>query len=474
MPVRKPELRRVLLRLTSAAWDRALPIVGGVFGAHPASSWVTVNDQTLRRGARPALIGAVNIVADESATSELRSVIAADEELDRQFRGMVWTSRSGFSRDLISTVYQGLVEPLAERLLAGQSFANAFDDTYSEFEDSLLATSRELMIWAPLLGFDLDEPDDTSIEIDSDTLLRRMSDFELGTAIEAAAGPVVTPSGIDHYHIGHDRWAVVRSQSETVRAGLESHPAPDPNDAVSRAIVALEGDVVDFATAVRLVVGGAVGRGSVLVRLTPHVTDTGSSTMATMETLRPPTTGQLARLSAADLQRVLVVYRLLKNENVRSNRLMQLALRRVLVAGARERVEDRLVDLVVALEALMAGGAKDSLSYRLKIRAAILLRGTRDLEKLMRLVSVIYDVRSAVVHGSSNRKDTDPETVRSAAVGAEELVKDVLSVLLPEVAAGGDLDGQAWKVREITALSVASRTPAEPDNSGGCLGSTSF
>jgi len=92
------------------------------------------------------------------------------------------------------------------------------------------------------------------------------------------------------------------------------------------------------------------------------------------------------------------------------------ALRRLNLAWLRERPSDIALEVGIALEALLTepGDPNDSISYRLQIRAAVLLGGSApERDAIAAQVSRLYALRSAAVHGT----DIDwhcrgPETVR--------------------------------------------------------------
>ncbi len=84
-------------------------------------------------------------------------------------------------------------------------------------------------------------------------------------------------------------------------------------------------------------------------------------------------------------------------------RRLTISLRRLNLAGLREMSSDIALELGIALEALLSepGDPQDSISYRLKMRAAILLGGPiNQREQTARQVSQLYGLRSAAAHGA--------------------------------------------------------------------------
>jgi hypothetical protein len=83
-------------------------------------------------------------------------------------------------------------------------------------------------------------------------------------------------------------------------------------------------------------------------------------------------------------------------------RRMNVALRRLNLAFLREMPSDIALELGIALEALLSetGDPSDSISYRLKTRAAVLLGGTIEArEEISAQISRLYSLRSTAAHG---------------------------------------------------------------------------
>lgn len=102
------------------------------------------------------------------------------------------------------------------------------------------------------------------------------------------------------------------------------------------------------------------------------------------EALAMDLVGGFLRFPAPDRQRITV------------------ALRRLNLAGLRNTRSDIALELGIALEALLseASDPHDSISYRLKTRAAVLLSGSiAEREETARQVSRLYGLRSAAAHG---------------------------------------------------------------------------
>jgi hypothetical protein len=123
------------------------------------------------------------------------------------------------------------------------------------------------------------------------------------------------------------------------------------------------------------------------------------------------------------------LWRLYHFESFQQNRALGLALRRLAFATQRNSLEDRLLDVFIAAEALYladAGDAKErgDLRFRLALRAALWSDGTLmdwNRQQVFRQMRCGYDVRSAVAHGGQPKsRDTKVKDVMAT---LPELVK---------------------------------------------------
>jgi len=77
---------------------------------------------------------------------------------------------------------------------------------------------------------------------------------------------------------------------------------------------------------------------------------------------------------------------------------LRMALRRFNLSYGRLYFDDRLVDLVTALEAALLPGGRGELKFRLQLRAAAVLASHTCPADTKELLSAMYDMRSAIVH----------------------------------------------------------------------------
>lgn len=89
---------------------------------------------------------------------------------------------------------------------------------------------------------------------------------------------------------------------------------------------------------------------------------------------------------------------------------MSIAVRRLASYDLKSDGGDKLLDLVISLEALLGAGAKNEIAYRIAIRCAYFIGDDRkDRIRIFELVNFAYDVRSRIVHGMRKPLDTRKE-----------------------------------------------------------------
>ena len=111
----------------------------------------------------------------------------------------------------------------------------------------------------------------------------------------------------------------------------------------------------------------------------------------------------------------------------RKSPTISLALRRFDFASQRLRVEDRLIDAWIALEALFLPGERDELRYRVSLRMAYFLSADPvERRTMFQQVRRSYDARSAIVHGH------EPAGLNETATHTVEVLRQALLKAIQE------------------------------------------
>jgi len=105
-----------------------------------------------------------------------------------------------------------------------------------------------------------------------------------------------------------------------------------------------------------------------------------------------------------------------------------LALRRFLNALSRDQAVDRLLDCVIALEAILLGGEESELIFRFKTYGAWwLAQNESEREQLFAQLGKLYSLRSKIVHGN---KFPAPQAIEDAAREAVEIAQRAVTKAL--------------------------------------------
>ena len=118
-----------------------------------------------------------------------------------------------------------------------------------------------------------------------------------------------------------------------------------------------------------------------------------------------------ATFSEEGCSQVEGIYQALHRPTVTNQRGILEAVRRYSFARDRHRPEDRMLDLMIAAEALfLDDGNTSELRYRLSLRAAFFLgQSGREREVIFRFMKLAYDARSSIAHGGSPGQLRDPD-----------------------------------------------------------------
>jgi Apea-like HEPN len=201
----------------------------------------------------------------------------------------------------------------------------------------------------------------------------------------------------------------------------------------------------DLITSLRLLHGGVVGVGPVLCAWKPALFN--DATQLSGSRGRGLRHGNRYRLDRSELPALLALKEEIAVARAAGRlRGLEVALRRFDLSYERERPEDRLIDLTIALESSLLADLDQELRYRIAVRGAALLSPARTSRETFRLLRAMYDVRSAIVHGGSDQSDASvQEIIRSLSPAvpperftdeAEEVVRLVLRRYV-ELLAGG-------------------------------------
>lgn len=116
---------------------------------------------------------------------------------------------------------------------------------------------------------------------------------------------------------------------------------------------------------------------------------------------------------------------------------MDTALGRLADAETRTRPNDRLIDAVIGMEAMLLAGLRGELRYRFSLHYSTLFDSPEERFAAFREAKDLYDLRSTIAHGAGvNEKryriGRDKFTLAEAAMRATEALRSIVRRFLPQ------------------------------------------
>src|SRR6266404_1137247 len=105
------------------------------------------------------------------------------------------------------------------------------------------------------------------------------------------------------------------------------------------------------------------------------------------------------------LKSFVAFWKILQSPRVKDRKFLEVAIRRFGYAHERHRIDDKIVDVLIAAEALFfsdfnEGSYIGEIRYRLSLRAALFLASDTEVRRgIFRWMKAAYDIRSDVAHG---------------------------------------------------------------------------
>jgi hypothetical protein len=333
----------------------------------------------------------------------------------------------------------------------------AFAGDYEAAEEMLYADRVRHVLLAPIVGLRLPE---SPIVLRPGLELTQFTDDEIAACL--SAGYLATFPGADFVVGTHV--SGVRLTYETpklIHSGRDNDPAPLRSglDEIPSAELVLDVlRVLRLLKPGRLSAPGAVRYGAGWLEfggVNYHPLVPAPDPMPFLGDMSGFT---LAAPEADDLVRLWSAF---ASSGARDRPSIALSLRRFGDSSGRRNLEDRLVDLMIAAEAVLLGKEESTgdLRYRVATRSALLLAGAgQDFRTVYRDMRSAYGLRNEIVHGSTRRpKGVDLQRVTDA---VERHLRSVLRRLTDRAAAEPKGDLVDWD--ELLAATVERRMLGSP------------
>lgn len=279
---------------------------------------------------------------------DFRRTLASHPELSSRVDALIGFGFSATRRPLSRVLTMQVLTPLVEETRSYIFDQDTFNDVYARVEAGLLTQTVRLLQLVPLLGFETALR--TPVTLTSGLVIRLMEDVEISAALQAGLPDHATSSPTSRTVPQEYQRALVKVSSYPIRVG----EVPDPIETPA----SIEQEARRLQISLRLVCGGSVTLGRPLQMQHPGDFDAARSYSASLTRVEVPDENRLTILysqeQVAEVEQMMVM---LTDPAVTRNRSLQMAIRRMVTSGSRGLAEDRLVDLMVAAEALFIHGA---------------------------------------------------------------------------------------------------------------------
>jgi len=268
----------------------------------------------------------------------------------------------------------------------------------------------------------------TPIELEEDVTIERIND---GDAVLAMQSRAITGDIVRYrrYDRSEGRDLCIRRRLRLPKRLLNTMPLPDAASVQQLDTRGFD-DADRLLNVLPLVAAGTVKSGATLRR-----TATGSPWSIVSKNLGPwsattlddsQMTDEPVRLDEAAADSLIRYWRTLRNDPASGG--LEIAMRRLRYATERRNNQDRILDLMIAAEALFIerSGDNDELRFRTSLNASFFLSSEHEARRaIFETVRAGYDARSSVAHGD------DPKRILIAgrSYGLRELIPEVADVV---------------------------------------------
>lgn len=276
-----------------------------------------------------------------------------------------------------------------------------FDDIYSKIEDSLYSEFIEMLDVTPLCGFAMEDAELSLAEGISIVKLTQEAVLEclrIGIRLGTTIGGHDFISDLHPYAIKRilQLPKIVGEVEKSVNKNLQEYYAYENEKAVVDSLrVYKSGTLYPIAT----------------FKKTTGIFPLGIS-LAYLNPVKQFMTNQyrLSNLEACDFREF---FKEKSGFNIPDKNFLNVAIRRFSQSNERTNIEDKIIDLMIAAEALFlssGGSFTGELKYRLSHRAAMFIEGDVENQRyVFDFMKDAYDVRSKIVHGDKLKLPKKPD-----------------------------------------------------------------
>lgn len=393
---RYPELKRAAKRMIDGFLEKANANIAEMVTTYGFSSWRRIDKGEI---VQLDLDWRWSFPTEKDKQSEdyiaFEEIIRASKELESQFDVFVFNGMGCVGYTIDSALQSLLPDFVVYESDPVGIGPYDFDEKYGALEDFITAEKMMVETLWPVQTLWLD---DDLYQIDDVTTVRIATDEEI---IFALSNGLI--GALETKHVlrkSRERQALISRKAEVPKIPKESDP-------VFMRLRRENKNFIENFQAVWSTLGNSE------LGVSAHMTRTPLGVWSPTFNNAIPT-GLLFRDPVFAEARLLDGFKrvwLMVKDGDRVDPALQLSMRRLSFADKRDRIEDQVLDLVIAAEALYLSdsGDKQELNFRASLRAAIWLdpdtnRVTR--RRAFDLLKAAYGLRSAVAHGRSPSLET--------------------------------------------------------------------
>jgi hypothetical protein len=360
----------------------------------------------LQRRSKPDWAVCIRIVEEEMhALPEYVGVMEqlnADPTVSQHLDAMVGSSMGG-SRIEASGLADSFIWHSLNRLNSYEFSGEVFNEDYTALETELYSDIVESVTLMPLAGFSSAV---VPLKLTDQVSIIKLSVSQIRKCIKAG---LIRPMLIDRIIISPPRYAIqiLHSLPKVIKRDREMEDGSERDLKDAQEFFSRED-----ATLEAVVAALRVFRRGTVRPLGKLGYDARKLSLGEGLTFAPKATYPYGdySLTESEAESFLAICRILNSDKVRKNKSLSTAIRRFNYSADRERLEDRMLDLMIAGEALFLSGTTEELRYRFALRAASFIEAPGwSREQVFRFMRLAYDVRSKIAHGDDLPKLSMPD-----------------------------------------------------------------
>jgi hypothetical protein len=381
-----------------------------------------------------------NLIEDALQLPEYQftvEMLNADSVICSHFGKRIGIAGFGYIPVAANVILDALVTPILEgkRPVFDEDF---FDRSYTEFEDMFYCQTVTCEAIAPVQGWCLSE--ELQQRSGNTALLKFSDDLQIRQLSVEEEKAVHLMELVRRYGF---RWTdrlyaiTATYQRAKVILRIDEEIAPDVEHASEEEFVQINDRIEEVLETLRVFRKGSIRQGGIYHRVNSWLVS------GIMRNMRKPLAYPIANLNPMyvletqqDLNELEDFWQSVQKAKAKGHRFLNVAMRRFAESNERHRVEDRLIDLMIAAEALAQASSSKSKGDVMAEYVATHVVET-DKTKVRTVMRDTYRLRNSIVHDGDasrwlSRTGKQPGDVMVVASTTEEYLREALKKTVME------------------------------------------